>query len=91
MNRPKVRKENRKSYSWVSDKDVLKRLEPDAGKLARPVLRGVSGGNTARLPDFSCPYCSRSFALVQEDVAKLELPLEIMERVRAFIPYDADA
>ncbi|HNX25948.1 MAG TPA: hypothetical protein PKK48_00920 [Phycisphaerae bacterium] len=39
---------------------------------------------------FSCPYCGRSFAMVQEDVAKLELPLEIMERVRAFIPYDAD-
>ena len=39
---------------------------------------------------FSCPYCSHSFAMVQEDVAKLELPLEIMERVRAFIPFDAD-
>ena len=28
------------------------RLEPDAGKLARPVLRGGSGGNVASLPDF---------------------------------------
>jgi hypothetical protein len=26
-------------------------LEPDAGKLARPVLRGGSGGNAALLPD----------------------------------------
>ncbi len=27
------------------------RLEPDAGKLARPVLRGGSGSNIASLPD----------------------------------------
>jgi hypothetical protein len=32
--------------------EATERLEPDAGKLARPVLRGLSGGNTARLPDF---------------------------------------
>ena len=28
------------------------RLEPDAGKLARPVLRGRGDGNIALLPDF---------------------------------------
>lgn len=30
---------------------VLKVLEPDAGKLARPVLRGGSHGNVTFLPD----------------------------------------
>jgi hypothetical protein len=29
----------------------LLRLEPDEGKLSRPVLRGGSGGNAAPLPD----------------------------------------
>ena len=29
---------------------ALERLEPDDGKLSSPVLRGVSGSNTARLP-----------------------------------------
>ena len=30
---------------------ALSRLEPCAGKLARPVLRGLGGGNVTRLPD----------------------------------------
>ena len=29
----------------------MKRLEPDAGKLARPVLRGALRSNAGRLPD----------------------------------------
>jgi hypothetical protein len=29
----------------------LQRLEPDEGKLSRPVLREGSGGNAAPLPD----------------------------------------
>ena len=32
-------------------KGVFQMLEPDAGKLARPVLRGGSGGNVAPLPE----------------------------------------
>lgn len=40
----------------------FERLEPDAGKLARPVLRGRDGGNTTLLPDFDegnyhCRHC----------------------------------
>ena len=30
---------------------ALPRLEPCAGKFARPVLRGLGGGNVTRLPD----------------------------------------
>jgi hypothetical protein len=37
-----------------SAKRVLKVLEPDAGKLARPVLRGGGHGNVTFLPDRIC-------------------------------------
>ncbi len=32
------------------------RLEPDAGKLASPVLRGGNGGNVVSLPDLGGTY-----------------------------------
>ena len=51
---------------------VLERLEPYDGKLSRTVLRGVTGGNTARLPDNQS--CS---ATLQEDgslLLRLRLP-----------------
>jgi len=34
---------------------ALPRLEPCAGKFARPVLRGLGGGNVTRLPDSAKP------------------------------------
>jgi hypothetical protein len=37
---------------------------------------------------FSCPYCGRSFAMVQEDVDQLVLPADIAPRVKAFIPFE---
>ena len=40
------RRENR-----LRSRGALQRLEPDEGKLSRPVLRGGGGGNTAPLPD----------------------------------------
>jgi hypothetical protein len=40
------RRENR-----LRSRGALQRLEPDDGKLSRPVLRGGSGGNAALLPD----------------------------------------
>jgi len=40
------RRENRLRSHGASE-----RLEPDEGKLSRPVLRGASGGNVTRLPD----------------------------------------
>jgi len=42
------RRENR-----LRSRGALQRLEPDDGKLSRPVLRGGSGGNAALLPDLS--------------------------------------
>ena len=41
------------SYSRLRSRGALWRLEPDEGKLSRPVLRGGSGGNAAPLPDQS--------------------------------------
>ena len=41
---------NRREHRLRS-RGVLQRLEPDDGKLSRPVLRGGSGGNVASLPD----------------------------------------
>lgn len=40
------------------------RLEPDAGKLARPVLRGRGDGNIALLPDFDIIFKAIVFSLV---------------------------
>ena len=40
------RRENR-----LRSRGALQRLEPDDGKLSRPVLRGGSGSNAALLPD----------------------------------------
>lgn len=37
---------------------------------------------------FGCPYCGNIFALEQEDVGKLELPELIMQRVKAFVPFE---
>ena len=34
---------------------VLSMLEPDEGKLSRPVLRGLGDGNILRLPDTGLP------------------------------------
>jgi len=38
-------------FRRVLDKRALERLELNAGKLARSVLRGGGGGNTVSLPD----------------------------------------
>ena len=49
---------------------VLKVLEPDAGKLARPVLRGGSHGNVTFLPDskyFHLTLREASLRYVKED------------------------
>jgi hypothetical protein len=43
----------------LRSRGALQRLEPDDGKLSRPVLRGGSGGNAALLPDQrKCRLCS---------------------------------
>lgn len=44
-------------------------LEPDAGKLARPVLRGGSGGNAAPLPDRLGFVAAMTFHQFQDFVA----------------------
>jgi hypothetical protein len=38
-------------WRTVSYKRAFERLEPDDGKLSRPVLRGLEGSNALRLPD----------------------------------------
>src|SRR5205823_12425541 len=46
---------NRREHRLRS-RGALQRLEPDEGKLSRPVLRGGSSGNAAPLPDLApCP------------------------------------
>ncbi len=45
---------NRREHRLRS-RGALQRLEPDEGKLSRPVLRGGSSGNAALLPDRRCP------------------------------------
>src|SRR5256885_9460702 len=47
---------NRRDYRLRS-RGALQRLEPDEGKLSRPVLRGGSGSNVPPLPDpdFNAP------------------------------------
>ena len=37
--------------SWPDHKEVFERLEPDTGKLVRPVLRGVGDSNVTYLLD----------------------------------------
>ncbi len=44
-------------------KRALQRLEPDEGKLSRPVLRGEGGGNTADLPDYMIERATQVFGL----------------------------
>jgi hypothetical protein len=46
-------------------------LEPDAGKLARPVLRGPGRSNAPRLPDLG-GACRRDHQLKQHPRWKLE-------------------
>src|SRR5256884_4671698 len=45
---------NRRNHRLRS-RGALQRLEPDEGKLSRPVLRGGGGSNAVSLPDHSCP------------------------------------
>jgi len=39
---------------------------------------------------FGCPYCDFHFALLAEEIAKVGLPQDILERVRPFIPTGED-
>jgi hypothetical protein len=53
------RRENR-----LRSRGALQLLEPDDGKLSRPVLRGGSGGNAALLPDKVYLRSQRSFTVM---------------------------
>jgi hypothetical protein len=51
------------SYQWcncVSSTRRYQGLEPDAGKLSSPVLRGLGGSNPARLPGIPAYSCVRN-------------------------------
>lgn len=39
---------------------------------------------------FGCPFCERWFALTADEMSRLELPTNVSERIRAFIPTEND-
>ena len=55
----------------LRSRGAWQRLEPDEGKLSRPVLRGGSGGNVALLPDqWKLGIKDQCFELVPADGPK---------------------
>ena len=66
---------------------AFERLEPCAGKLASTVLRGLGGGNAARLPDVRSHYLRDVTFGEDASLARTgKLPQVLaLERVRNFL------
>ena len=66
------------------------RLEPDAGKLARPVLRGGDGSNVVSLPDLGSarPVKTVAYLTARTDLTTLP-PLLLIESIRAGVRISA--
>src|SRR5437773_168896 len=67
---------NRREHRLRS-RGALQRLEPDEGKLSRPVLRGGSSGNAAPLPDYRSDSRTPDIALAKMSAFSLKKPPRI--------------